>query len=332
MANIISNEIFDFPLPESGIKPTTEEQRLAYFEQIKNFFINTLNFYQYGNTVQTYDNHYVYYFSDSQSGEPCFCIVLWSNDIYYLCPCLYKAGNNSYEPSLHNFTSESFIKSSIYPQISGIIFDLNGTYHTTGNTVRDFQESVIVVQKINLEDGRKIILFKAKTKENYEDYYVGTNCCLYYTRIYSEANNNNFLRKWIIFSDAPNTSYISEIETTASFTNRNYFHQNKYLFSNPNSMLLSGGQIPNLMMNKDYLLKLPNFYIGDNFYISEISLFSKVKNLNSAAPVGTILTIKGKDYIILWNHDDGQTGNTGSIRTYQVATPSLIIPIESPWT
>lgn len=317
--SIILNKEYDFPYREKISTYSSATTLPDYLDEIKNFFVETLEFYYMGR--ETYNSYLFDFFANNENDEyPCFCIgqVNQSSNNYTLgiIPC---SNGIPYKPN-HAFATLSY--QYIYSAGNAIIFGAPSTKQNTKPVVR----------YIKFEDGRKAVFFKNKNSLTNTDIYLGIHGVLYFTDIKYNGNNISNKKQWIIFSDAPNTSYISEIEKTASFSQGNPYHQKYYHYLNPRYMVTCGGYIPDMAKGKDFLLKLSHYYIGDDYYLNEISYFSKIKNIDTGIPIGTIMEVDGKEYVILINTAGMNVGYGVSTSITNNATSpwsiSLIVPVD----
>lgn len=337
MSNIISIQELEIPYK---ITPLSGETVEGYFDEMKDFFHN-IGFYSYGER-QTYNSLLVDYYSDVENGEPCFCFCQLVKNKYVLfgiCPCLYNKSNNTYYPFTISGISENYALAIC--QYKSIIVFSTGQSETNNSKYYGLYPKV---KYIYLNDGRKIFFFISQyegdpavspTSLGYKLFNFGG--CLYFTNIKCRDQNISNNKKCIIFSDSPNTSYFQEIDSTASLVNDLLVHgEYRYNFMNPRTLLTCGGYIPNMGMRKDFLLKLPCFYIGDEYYIEEITFFSDGNGLrNGGSSVGDIINIDNKEYIILYNQPSAAMNNVVDTRSsYFKQDPkgstsiSLIIPTD----
>ena len=336
MSNITINQENDFPYTTTALTVDTIEE---FLDRVKNFFYS-IGFYSYGER-QIYNSCFIDYYSDTENGDPCFYFGQLDQNNYNLFglgPCLYNESINEYYP----FISTGIISSTAlwFCQFKSIIV------FNSGAALAKTAEFYPIVKQIHLNDGRKIFFFinqyrgdPTSTTDSYRGYKVfNFGGCLYFTDIKKDNQKISNNKKCIIFSDSPNTSYFQEIENTASFTNGAFIHgSNHYNFINPRSLILNGGYIPDIIMNKDFLLKFSQFYIGDEYYLEGIFSFSDIKNLkDGASSAGKVIKIENKEYIILYNQPGVIMNNVSAYNTgYYNCDPkgaytaSLIISTDS---
>lgn len=328
---ILSNNIYDFPYwcthADYHNPPSTDEEVLEYITEVKNFFKNTLGFF---GKIDTYNQKQVCYFSEEENGDPCFCFCEYfgtasgyPKKLYSISPCTYNEEEEYYIPMQGALKPGSTVICAV-----GICSNLISIgFDQRQNVCKP------IIQDIKFTDGRRLLLLKNKNITTNDDQYLGINGALYFTKIYFQENIE--LNKWIIFANTPSTSYFQEIGKTACFSNGQSFHgdydtSNKqaYSFICPNILEASGGFLPDPLMLKDFLLKIPQFYIGDEAYLKEISFFSKIKDLNNLGSLGTIISIKNKNFIIL-KHRIGARSDSIINSNYQsIFTISWIIPVD----
>lgn len=189
----------------------------------------------------------------------------------------------------------------------------------------DMRSIDIIVQDVKFEDGRRIIFFKSFNRVTKE--WIGSHywCALFYTDIYFR---NIQMRDWIVlsttFSSSYNREYGQHIANKSSVDGTsNFINLQKIVDSNPNfssnpdnlypysSSSVTGGLIPGISGDKDYLIK-QNFYIGDEAYIPQVYKYSNIRSmeisedkkdfvLTNLGKMGDFVTIKNNNFLIIYN-------------------------------
>ena len=326
--SIVKNEEYPFPFWEEPSSSTIDN----YINQVKNFFIEKFGFYV--SDITTYQNKRVCYFSINENVLPSFCFIHGcpdtdgsSNNYYkyfYIAPVLYNESTNDLLPQTNGEYKKNLNNSN-----GAIFIDTKAILLYCSNPTKR-----IGVSYIELSDGRKMIFFKNKDKDTGLDdlNLIAMNGCLYYTKVKDDNDSTKNIESWIILAKSPASSYILDIHNTLTYNNGEYLHEYPYQYINPRYFSSAGGFIPSLTMKKDFLLKLPYFYLGDQYYLKNIYYFSKVLNFDTSGPVGSIVSIKDKNYIILQysNKKKNISDNTNVWDADMLAinTVSLITPIE----
>ena len=352
--SILKNEEYPFPFWEWQ-RTENPESLNDYMVKVKNFFVENFGFY--ASDINSYNNKIVCYFyaNENENTLPNFCFIhacedsntLESKEYYryfYIAPVLYQEGNNTLLPQIdieykENNDQDSFTHYYKYNRFS-IASDIGAVLKGNKSILiySSHPTQILSTLYIELSDERKMIFFKNKDKDTGLNNLnlIAFNACLYYTKIKNDNNSSESIWSWIILARSPASSYIFDIHNTLTYNNGEYLHEYPYQYIDPRYFSSAGGFIPSLTMRKDFLLKLPYFYLGDHYYLENIYYFSKVLEFNTSGPVGSIVSIKDKNYIILQHSNKrnnlyrGSDNNKTPWGTEYTAinTVSLITPIE----
>lgn len=331
--SVIKNEEYPFPFWEWN-KSENPESLNDYMIKVKNFFVENFGFY--ASDISRYDNKIVCYFyvDENENTLPSFCFIHGCKDneglnnkyykCFYIAPVLYNEATDDLLPQIDQEYKISYAN-DIGAVLKGTKSILLCCSHAT---------QALTVINIELSDRRKMIFFKNKNKDTGLDNLnlIAMNGCLYYTKVKDDNDSTKDIESWIILARSPASSYILNIHNTLTYNDGEYLHKYPYQYINPRYFSSAGGFIPSLEMRKDFLLKLPYFYLGDQYYLKNIYYFSKILNFDTSGPVGSIISIKDKNYIILQHSNkrdnlNNITNNWGTEYT-AINTVSLITPIE----
>lgn len=333
-SNILSNNFYELPTNGGDVSPSSAEGLETYMEEVKDFFINKLKFFQYGEK-ETIEEQNIYYFSDKENGTPFFCFYnapaknTGYYNLYVISPCTfdglkYRPLKYPLETDNTNFYYGSIGVRSDYPE--------SITYYL-GIMRWDYSNYTFkkIVQDIKFIDGRRVIFFKDYLKNTQQLINPENSCALFFTDI---RFKNNLVKDWIFLTKAFNTSY--NIEFQQHLSNINISNSQAIRLLNIDSIEGTSGIIPSY--GKEYLIK-QNFYIGDEAYIPNIYRYSnKIGIETNNGIMGQTVTINNNDFLILYNdyerYDPYQgvgtsTGFINSGRTFnmKINTESLLIPI-----